>query len=161
MRVVDARPWLFGGVLAWAGCLDSPGDGNPGGPPDAATMIHLTRAPDVAIEDPGVTSDSLAVVPECSIATVSVEITIYHDDRGDLEIVLESPAPRALRLKDASASEVGGDVIGTYPLTLVPVESLDLLADTNATGQWTLSVRDTSAGTSGTLDSWGLTIDCR
>ena len=154
------RQWLVGASLVWAGCLSAPSDS--GGPPaaDASTTVHVESEPEMAIPDPGMAVDAMTVADDCTVADVNVDVSIYHVDRGDLEITLESASHRSVRLKNSDAAETGSNVLGNYPLTLESVDSLELVIGTSATGTWSLSVSDTSPGTAGTLSAWALTIDC-
>ncbi len=152
--------WLLCASLALAGCLSSPGGGDDEPAADAAITIHQASEPDRAIPDPGRATDELTITADCTLADVNVDVSVYHMDRGDLEISLESASHRSVRLKNSDTAESGADVLGNYPLTLEPVDSLELVIGTSATGTWTLSVSDTSAGTAGTLAAWALTIDC-
>jgi hypothetical protein len=53
------------------------------------------------------------------------------------------------------------DLVGNYPHTLVPEESLDLFAGGDAQGSWTLLVRDAGERDVGILRSWSLNLSCR
>ena len=160
MEAAVPSRWLLCANLVLAGCLSSPGDGDDEPAADAATTVHEASEPDVAIPDPGRATDEVTIAADCTVADMNVDVSVYHMDRGDLEITLESASHRSVKLKNSDAAETGADVLGNYPLTLEPVESFELVMGTSATGTWTLSVSDTSAGTSGTLAAWALTIDC-
>ena len=53
------------------------------------------------------------------------------------------------------------DIIGNFPATLTPVDSLDTLNGENGTGDWTISLFDTYAFfDTGTLNLWSVNLFC-
>ena len=70
-------------------------------------------------------------------------------------IILESPDGESVKLQEYTLSGFP-DVIGNYPNTLVPEESLDKFLGTSLDGIWTLSVGDIEASVVGRLNSWGI-----
>ena len=148
-----------------AGCLDAPPAG--GGAIDAAvtldaaTSFTVSRRPDIRLPDEGgPVEDELEVQPVCAIAGITVDIDVEHPYRGDVVILLTSPTVRTVMLKESSDEDDGDDVVGNYPLTLTPVDSLEAFIGLSATGTWTLTVEDVDAGTIGWLTSWALNLTC-
>ncbi len=90
---------------------------------------------------------------------LSIQLAISHTWRGDLVIDLMSPEGTSVRLKNSDSGDSADDVNGTYPDTLTPVQSLSAFAGENPNGNWTLSITDVFTGDSGTLNSWGLTLN--
>jgi subtilisin-like proprotein convertase family protein len=58
----------------------------------------------------------------------------------------------------ANGGGAGDGIRGTYPVDLVPVQSLDPLAGEPADGSWTLAVADQAGGDTGTFEGWSLTV---
>jgi subtilisin-like proprotein convertase family protein len=85
---------------------------------------------------------------------IPVEIT--HEWRGDVVIDLTSPSGTTVRLKD-SGIDPATDVIETYPLTALPVDSLAAFNGESTLGTWRLDVSDEGPEDVGTLLSWGIT----
>lgn len=85
----------------------------------------------------------------------SVDINITHPKGFALVIILESPDGKSVKLQEF-ALEGLPDVIGNYPNTLDPEESLDKFLGTSLDGIWTLSVGDIDASELGRLNSWGI-----
>ena len=117
--------------------------------------------------EPGLPFSELA--PVSSVLTVTDAITaqanglkvpvdISHTYRGDVIIELTSPEGTKVRLKSELGSDSGQNVVGTYPDSLAPEESLDLFDGEAAQGDWTLDVSDGFDADSGTFNSWGLTF---
>jgi subtilisin-like proprotein convertase family protein len=117
--------------------------------------------------EPGLPFSELA--PVSSVLTVTDAITaqtnglkvpvdISHTYRGDVIIELTSPEGTKVRLKSELGSDSGENVVGTYPDSLAPEESLDLFDGEAAQGDWTLDVSDGFDADSGTFNSWGLTF---
>ena len=99
-------------------------------------------------------SDAVTIQP----GGLQVPVNISHTYRGDVVLSLMSPAGATVPLKAESGSDDGVDVIGTFPTSLAPVQSLDAFAGENAEGTWTLNVSDAFDVDSGTVNSWGITV---
>ena len=117
--------------------------------------------------EPGVPFNEAA--PASSVLTVTDAITaqanglkvpvdISHTYRGDVIIELSSPLGTQVRLKSELGADTGQNVVGIYPDSLGPEESLDLFNGEDAQGDWTLNVSDAFDADSGTFNSWGLTF---
>jgi len=95
----------------------------------------------------------------CTVQAVDVDINISHTWRSDLIVDLRSPMGSQVRLH-AQTGGSADNIIGNYPGTLSPAASLNTFNGTNAVGNWSLIVSDAAAGDTGTLNSWGLNIQC-
>lgn len=76
-------------------------------------------------------------------------VDITHGWLGDLNINLVDPNGKLHLLKPDSTAESGG--------TLQRIYTVDV-GTAPASGTWNLSVDDTSAGSTGTLNGWTLTF---
>lgn len=86
---------------------------------------------------------------------IQVAIDITHTWRGDLRVILTSPAGTSVVLHNLTGS-LADDLIGTYPTSLDPAEPLSGFAGEDPNGIWTLTVSDNANRDTGTLNSWGI-----
>lgn len=154
-------------------CVD---DSDPDGDerPDAATssrpdareeitMVSASSQPELTIPDDveqGVLDAIGFQVTDCTIEAITVDVVIEHDFPGDLVIQLSSPSDTEVDLRDFGINDGGDDVIGTYPTTLEPSESLDAFLGEDARGLWMLRVADLDDGDNGILHAWGVNLWC-
>ena len=96
------------------------------------------------------TEFDLDVQSDIQIESVDVIVNISHNSRGDLDIVLVSPTGKESWLAE-SRNDNGNNY---YNWIFNTVHHWD----ESSIGEWTLKIRDTDSGTSGTLDSWGMII---
>ena len=92
---------------------------------------------------------------------IQVPVNITHTWRGDVVVDLSSPAGTTVRLKETVGTDGDDNVIETYPVTALPVESLSAFEGESTLGTWVLDVSDTQLEDSGQLESWGVTIVSR
>lgn len=117
--------------------------------------------PDLDIPDIGAeVEDAIDVLPRCTIAELSVDIYIMHTYRGDLVVELAAPNRVFAQLKSFDGGDSGDDLVGNYPASLEPDDSLSLFAELEARGSWTLGVRDVGQNDVGTLRNWTLNLTC-
>lgn len=135
-------------------------------PPDAAfdpvTMLRAESDRTIVIPDDngdGIV-DQVRFDTPCAIADITVDVDITHDWPADLAIALMSPWQTEVLLHQPGGESSGDDIVGTYPTTLTPSESLDALAGEEGVGQWMLWVADVSDGDVGTLNGWAVTLWC-
>jgi subtilisin-like proprotein convertase family protein len=118
--------------------------------------VHST--PNLAIPDadPKGLIDAIDVSSTGKVSEqLKVGLKVKHSYRGDLRVVLISPSGQQVLLHDRSG--IGADdIIGTYPVTLQPKESLSKLIGEPLSGKWQLQVSDMAASDVGTLESWSL-----
>jgi len=96
-------------------------------------------------------SDTGAVVS----AGLNVDVHITHDYIGDLVVRLVSPSGTGIFLH-AFGGGSANNIIGNYPNTLTPPQSLDAFIGQPLDGDWSLVVRDGGGGGTGSLNSWAL-----
>ena len=130
-------------------------------PPD----VYYGFTPNLPIPDGGQNTNNVAtsvasVTETCTIASVQVGVGITHPYQGDLVIDLVSPTATTVRLWDGTGGPAD-NLVGTFPFTLTPAQSLDAFAGESATGDWTLKVGDKFNTDAGTLNSWSLGIVCQ
>ena len=125
--------------------------------------VANATSPVVGILDNSVpVESSLTISGYGSLATpneIEVDINISHARPQHLKIQLTSPQGTTLTLWDESAQTATDDIVGTFPTTLTPLDSIDSIAG-EMNGTWVLSVQDVNAigGLEGVLNSWGLRI---
>lgn len=114
----------------------------------------ITQIPD----DSSVISKLMVIgMPFNHAAGLAIPVNITHSRTRHLTLTLTSPNGTAVMLWN----EEGGsdtDLIGTFPTTLEPTESLDAFDGEDFNGEWQLTVADGVATQTGTLNSWGITV---
>jgi subtilisin-like proprotein convertase family protein len=88
-------------------------------------------------------------------AGINVDVNITHDYIGDLIVRLISPAGTSIFLHAFSGGSAN-NIIGNFPNTLTPPQSLNAFIGQPLDGDWTLSVRDGGNGGTGSLNTWAL-----
>ena len=129
---------------------------------DDLTLLRASSDPDIDIPD-GITQgiiDGVQFQEDCAIVDITVDIDITHEYRGDLVISLNSPADTEVDLRDFASEEEEDDVIGTYPTTLTPDESLNDFVGEYSGGVWILEVADLDTDDVGTLNGWAVNLWC-
>ena len=91
--------------------------------------------------------------------SLTVDVNISHTYRGDVVLDLRSPSGTLINLKGADVADSAADVIGSFPSTLTPTESLNSFLDESIAGSWTLFVADAFDGDVGVFNSWAINID--
>jgi subtilisin-like proprotein convertase family protein len=127
----------------------------------AAATATYTSTPALTIpdnDDAGVT-DTLNVPATCVLLGITVDVDVSHTWKGDVILELTSPGTTLVRLHDRTGGWAD-DIIGNYPGTLVPAESLDAFVGEDAMGDWDMFVSDGAAGDTGTLNEWSITVFC-
>lgn len=98
--------------------------------------------------------------PTSVLSSIEVDINITHSDPADLYITLTTPSGTELILWNQGSS--GGEgLVGTFPTTLTPENSLEIISSEPMDGEWVLRVEDVDIGPvvrEGVLNSWGLRI---
>ena len=113
-----------------------------------------TSAPDVAIPDNSAdgVSDTIAISGDGQVGDVRVEVDIAHTFIGDLVVTLTSPAGTTVTLHDQEGDSAD-DLVRSWTLG-------DFGGEAPA-GDWTLTVSDNASDDTGSLRSWGLSIDLK
>ena len=128
--------------------------------PDNSETLSASTSPAQDFDETTPYSSLLVFPDEVIIQAggLQLPVDISHTYRGDVVLSLSSPAGTEVSLKSNNGSDSAPDVIGIYPTTLAPLESLDNFVGESAKGTWTLSVSDVYEGDSGTVNSWGITV---
>lgn len=129
---------------------------------DRVIMMSEASEPEIAIPDDfeqGVL-DAISFETSCTVTDITVDVEIYHEWRGDLFIELTSPSQTEVDLKDPG-EDANQNVIGTYPTTLTPDESLDAFIGEDSAGAWVLRVADVGSNDTGVFESWAVHLWCR
>ncbi|MFL2952992.1 MAG: S8 family serine peptidase [Candidatus Thalassarchaeaceae archaeon] len=101
-------------------------------------------------EESGWVESQFIVTDNMSIESVSIMVDISHSNRGDLDIELMSPSGTISVLR-GSNNDTGDDIQDWV------YGSVHHWGESSA-GNWTLRLKDSSPGTTGTLNSWSLTL---
>ena len=118
--------------------------------------IAESSSPGLAISDNSTIQDMLnSTSPGTVTADFNVDVNITHTYQGDLTVTLRAPDGTEVVLHNGTGGTVD-NIIGNYPNTLTPAESLGALLGKNHAGDWTLIVTDDANGDQGTLNSWGI-----
>ena len=88
-------------------------------------------------------------------AGINLDVNITHDYIGDLIVRLISPSGTGIFLHAFSGGSAD-NIIGNFPNTLTPAQSLNTFIGQPLDGDWTLQVRDGGAGGTGALNTWAL-----
>ncbi len=122
-------------------------------------ILDYLSQPELPIPDnfpPGV-YDTIWIQEPGSLLDLTVDIDISHSYVGDLVVKLISPSGTHVTLHNRSGGP-SDDIVGTYPITLIPAESLDILQGESVSGPWRMRVADYAYDDVGVLHSWGLHI---
>jgi subtilisin-like proprotein convertase family protein len=115
-------------------------------------------SPNIAWSDPHTFTDIISMDRSGSLMSIKVTMNITHNYIGDLRVVLTSPSLVSVDLHRYTGG-AGANIVGTYPDTLTPYDSLSLIYGTQITGNWVLTVyNDFDRGSVGTLNSWSVII---
>jgi len=121
-----------------------------------AMGIAESSSPGLAITDNNTIQDVLnSTSPGTVTADFNVDVDITHSYQGDLTLTLRAPDGTEVVLHNGTGGTTD-NIIGNYPNTLTPAESLDALLGKAHSGDWTLIVADDANGDEGTLNSWGI-----
>jgi len=134
----------------------------------ASTNVPLTIAP---TGKPQIVS-TLNIPAGVSISDINITMNISNTNVFDLKTTLTGPTAVAVQLYNqpcgttdninATFDDSGTTLVcGTNPTisgTVIPLQALSAFNNTSSTGNWTLTIKDNSAGDGGTLNSWSLNI---
>ncbi len=122
------------------------------------TVYVKDEIPDRAIPDGRSSALSrLTVSDPGTVRSLRVYVEIRHPWRGDLRVLLTSPAGTVVVLHDRSGGSAD-DLVGWYDTELAPVQSLAAFTGQTSTGTWRLRVYDRKRRDIGTLNLWKLEI---
>ncbi len=128
-------------------------------PDITATKTEYNNIPDTPFLDSfALLQSTLAVSDSCfAIDALKVDIDLMHAESSDVEISLTSPNGTNVLLRSAGSTQ---SLIGSFGVDLTPVESLNTFQGEAITGDWVLSVKDTTPNNVGRLNRWQLNIIC-
>lgn len=126
-----------------------------GVPQGAAVSVN----PELSIPDntpAGVTS-SLVVSGTGATVTgnLNIDIDLTHTYIGDLIVSLQSPNGTTVILHNRSGGSAD-NIIGNYPLTLTPAQSLAAFVGGPLDGTWKMTISDNAGIDVGVLHTWGI-----
>ncbi|GHD42050.1 hypothetical protein GCM10017083_06600 [Thalassobaculum fulvum] len=120
--------------------------------------------------DPAGIGQTVTVTQDIRVESAVVQVTLPHGDIGDLRIELVSPRGTTSYLVYNPDYDIYG-ILGRGPLPdellangtfLASGDTADLMTTQvygeSSLGDWTLRVADTATGTTGTLESWTLSL---
>jgi subtilisin-like proprotein convertase family protein len=115
--------------------------------------------PELSIPDNNPTGVSSVINVTGSGAVVSegfnVDINLTHTYISDLRVRLISPSGTSIYLHNRTGGSAD-DIIGNYPDTLTPAQSLSAFWGEPLDGEWTMVVSDHAGLDTGVLHSWGI-----
>lgn len=88
---------------------------------------------------------------------MTVSIDVGHDYLSDLKIVLIAPSGKSVVLHNKK-SVSGNNLVGIYPTTLTPAESLSKFKGELLKGEWKLKAVDSVGSDEGKLNKWGFNV---
>ncbi|MEP0203372.1 MAG: proprotein convertase P-domain-containing protein [Halioglobus sp.] len=89
---------------------------------------------------------------------IYIEVDVSHVWRADLELILTSPSGTKATLW-AQSGGVQSHLVGTFPTTLSPAQSLDVFEGESFNGEWVLTVADGDHfDDTGVLNSWRMEV---
>ncbi len=152
-------------------CLEGPGSGDK---PDASIFdrpdageggIRMMRAASgselvIPDDDESGVADEVGFGSSCTIIDINVDVDISHEWPEELAVWLTSAEQTDVLLHEVGAPGTGDGIVGIYPTTLTPEDSLDVLLGEDGGGQWQLWVADVSSGDIGVLHAWAVTLWC-
>jgi subtilisin-like proprotein convertase family protein len=123
----------------------------------------------IAIIDPGTTTDVINIVPNITLSDVNVTVDISHQFTGNLTVSLQSPLGTEVILYDQSCGsstamtvtfddEASSNYNCVITTSARPSGSLSNFDGENSSGNWTLKIVDHVSGNFGTLNSWSLEL---
>ena len=124
-----------------------------------ARVEDLSEAPGSALLDNTPVSRTLTADGGLGLG-IEVDIDITHDRPEHLYITLTTPQGTELVLWDRDGAGTR-NLVGTFPTTLTPAETLNSVKWQSMDGDWVLRIEDVEAGPivkEGVLNSWGLRI---
>jgi subtilisin-like proprotein convertase family protein len=129
---------------------------------DPVDMIRSESNSEILIpdnDDDGV-ADEIYVAASCTILDITVDLDITHGWPAELAVWLTSPWHTDVLLHEVGGDGSGDGIVGTYPTTLTPEDSLQTLVGEDGDGEWQLWVADVSSGDVGVLHGWAITLWC-
>jgi len=121
--------------------------------------VFASANPELSIPDNNSTGVSSTITVTGSGVQVSenfnVDINLTHTYISDLRVTLTSPNGTLIYLHNRTGGSAD-NIIGNYPNSLTPFQSLDAFWGQPLDGVWTMTVSDHASLDVGTLHSWGI-----
>lgn len=118
----------------------------------ATANVTKTATPNLAIPDRGTISSTINIADDGQADSININVDIAHTYRGDLVVKLVSPSGKEAILTNKAGGSADNFKLSAKDLSAqFPGESIK--------GDWKLVVQDTAAQDTGTLKSWGLSIN--
>lgn len=149
LQVADLAAIDFGSLNSWNLTLGL-----------STQQTEWSTSPGLAIPDnnaTGITSE-LTVGAGGILKDISVTVDITHTYRGDLSVLLESPAGDEVTLKSVNVNDGTDDLRQSYTTTDTTELQEFINRNTNIHGQWKLHVRDNLSADIGKLNAWSLKL---
>lgn len=126
---------------------------------NAVRAYSPALATPLAIRDLGTVTSTLTILanPGYEIDRVEVGLSLLHDRIGDLVISLVSPSGTESLLVNRPGVSAATPLGSTQGMISMQLDSVQFWGE-QATGAWTLKVRDAAAGATGSLLSWQLEV---
>ncbi|MGB0495663.1 MAG: PKD domain-containing protein, partial [Kangiellaceae bacterium] len=126
-------------------------------PTGVGNDVNQSSSPGTSIPDNNTTgiTDQLTLTGAVANSSISVDMNITHTYRGDLTLTLTSPAGTSVILQTTS-NDATDDIIGVYPSSLTPANSLSAFDNEDHNGEWLLKVVDAGPADLGTLNNWAV-----
>ena len=121
--------------------------------PRTLFMEHRVSKP---IPDQGSIDEEISFPLAANITGFEVSVDITHTYRGDLTLILRSPAGTEVILHQDTGGNAQ-DLVKSYRMSDEP-DLLGGLSGSAAQGQWRLTVRDELARDVGVLNKWGIAV---
>ncbi len=112
-------------------------------------------SPALAIPDNTTVTSNIVIAGTGATVTanLNIDVDISHSYVGDLAVTLRAPDGTTVLLHNHTGGSAH-DIVGNYPQTLTPAQSLSALVGKAADGTWQLEITDTANGDTGTLNAW-------
>ncbi|MDD5718719.1 MAG: C25 family cysteine peptidase [Candidatus Krumholzibacteria bacterium] len=114
-------------------------------------------SPNLPIVDYQSTTSTIDLDLNATVADIAVYVDISHTYIGDLRVLLRAPSGLEVILHNRTGGSTD-DIVGWYPDTLTPFESLTGMVGQQIAGTWSLVVNDLAGGDSGTFNEWCLRL---
>ena len=121
------------------------------------TSISPSATPLLTVLDNTVNPSSIYVSNSGFLTSISIDVDITHTHQGDLRLVLTAPNGATVTLHNRTGGS-NDNIIGNYPVTIIPSQSLSIFNGIQIQGTWTLTLYDEVANDSGLFISWTLNL---
>lgn len=160
--VHEGKRLVYEDEAAWKADVEKlKGTGESGGDTEPGTgPLKLTREPSLAIpdNDPAGVSDVVTVERSGKLKDIKIDIDLKHTYVGDLNVSLVAPDGTEVTLHKRGGRG-RDDIVGTYGADLTSFDRLDGLVGKDVKGEWKIKVTDLAGRDTGSLVSWGLSLD--